>query len=353
MAVSLSSPGSSSSSSFDPYSENVTDSNSQNKSQAGTPGQDDSDVAASSSTVVASSAHSSQFVSRGHRLETPKNVSTAAEITPSATNSTQSRRKRKRGAAGDHPAGTQVSDAQYSSEYDSRHFGVKSQSDSPSSFVDGTKRVKFKDDVKPDFSVDPSMDTIPEDKSKLPREIWQHIFTFLPPVSLGRVLQVNRTFKALLTTGQPELPSGRATLGSLKYVNPIHIWSISRKSFHSSMPRPLSPLSEMDMWKLIRGSSCQFCNKAGSVQSPETPPFESGPGENGVRIIWPLAVRSCGDCLKANCDTVSHTRLLLSLVYCVSFLMRIEKLITFIRKWIFSSPLLCLQFWFLLSPLHS
>ncbi|EFE44111.1 hypothetical protein TRV_01129 [Trichophyton verrucosum HKI 0517] len=303
MAVSLSSPGSSSSSSFDPYSENVTDSNSQNKSQAGTPGQDDSDVAASSSTVVASSAHSSQFVSRGHRLETPKNASTATEITTSATNSTQSRRKRKRGAAGDHPAGTQVSDAQYSSEYDSRHFGVKSQSDSPSSFVDGTKRVKFRDDVKPDFSVDPSMDTIPEDKSKLPREIWQHIFTFLPPVSLGRVLQVNRTFKALLTTGQPELPSGRATPGSLKYVNPVHIWSISRKSFHSSMPRPLSPLSEMDMWKLIRGTSCQFCNKAGSVQSPETSPFESGPGENGVRIIWPLAVRSCGDCLKANCDT--------------------------------------------------
>lgn len=320
MAVSLSSPGSSSSSSFDPYSENVTDSNSRNKSQAGTPGQDDSNVAASSSTVVASSAHSSQLVSRGHRLETPKNV---AELTASATNSAQSRRKRKRGAAGDHPAGIQVSDAQYSSEYDGRHFGVKSQSDSPSSFVDGTKRVKFRDDVKPDFSVDPSMDTIPEDKSKLPREIWQHIFTFLPPVSLGRVLQVNRTFKALLTTGQPELPSGRATPGSLKYVNPVHIWSLSRKSFHSSMPRPLSPLSEMDMWKLIRGSSCQFCNKAGSVQSPETSPFESGPGENGVRIIWPLAVRSCGDCLKANCDTVSHTRLPLSLVYRASFLMRI------------------------------
>lgn len=299
MAVSLSSPGSSSSSSFDPYSENVTDSNSQNKSQAGTPGKDDSDV-------VAPSSHSSQPVSRGHRLETPKKASTTTEITTSATNSTQSRRKRKRGAAADHPAGTQVSDAPYSSEYDSRHFGVKSQADSPSSFVDGTKRVKFKDDIKSDNSADLSMDTIPEDKSKLPREIWQHIFTFLPPVSLGRVLQVNRSFKALLTTGQPELPSGRATPGSLKYANPVHIWSISRKSFHSSMPRPLNPLPEMEMWKLIRGTSCQFCNKTGFVQSPEISPFESGPGENGVRIIWPLAVRSCGECLKTNCDTVSR-----------------------------------------------
>ncbi|KAM5477155.1 hypothetical protein MauCBS54593_000426 [Microsporum audouinii] len=296
MAASLSSPGSSSSSSFDPYSEHVTDTKPQNKSQAGTPGQDDSNVAVSRS-------HSSMSVPRGNRLETPRQASTAADVATSSTNSALSRRKRKRGAAGNHPAGAQVSDAQYSLEYDGRHFGVKSQSDSPSSLADGTKRVKFKDDMLPDHSADQSMNTIPEDKSKLPREIWQHIFTFLPPVSLGRVLQVNRSFKALLTTGQSELPSGRATPGSLKYVNPVHIWSTSRKSFHSGMPRPLSPLSEMDMWKLIRGTSCQFCNKAGSTPSPETSPFESGPGENGVRIIWPLAVRSCGECLRSNCET--------------------------------------------------
>ncbi|KAK2867834.1 hypothetical protein FQN49_003420, partial [Arthroderma sp. PD_2] len=297
MAASLSSPGSSSSSSFDPYSEHVTDPKSQNKSQVGTPGQDDNDVDVSSS-------HSStqpdvpHRVLRGHRLEAPKQTSTAA-----TTNNVQSRRKRKRGAAGNHPAGPRGTDVKYSSEYDGRHFGVKSQSDSPSSSADGTKRVKFRDDMKPDHSADPSVNTIPADKSKLPREIWQHIFTFLPPVSLGRVLQVNRTFKALLTIGQPELPSGCATPGLLKYVNPGHTWSASRKSFNSGMPRPLSPLTELDMWKLVRGTSCQFCNKAGSPPSPDVLPFESGPGENGVRIIWPLAVRSCGECLKSNCET--------------------------------------------------
>lgn len=162
-----------------------------------------------------------------------------------------------------------------------------------------TKRVKFNGNHS-DHS------DIPLDDLKLPGEIWQHIFTFLPPASLGRVLQVNRFFRDLLTADLSELSAKSTTQGLLKYVHSNHIWSLSRKIYHPGMPRPLATLSELDMWRLIRGTACQFCSKAGFISSPDRSIWEAGPGSNGVRIIWPFAVRACGECLQHNCDKVSR-----------------------------------------------
>ncbi|EEP76598.1 predicted protein [Uncinocarpus reesii 1704] len=140
------------------------------------------------------------------------------------------------------------------------------------------------------------------DKIKLPGEIWQYIFTFLPPTSLGCVLQVNRAFKELLTADLTELSAKGATPRSLKYVHPNYIWSSSRKTFHPGMPRPLSTLSELDMWRLVRGTACQFCKKAGFISSSETSMWEGGPGPTGIRIIWPFAARLCAECIQNNCE---------------------------------------------------
>jgi hypothetical protein len=122
---------------------------------------------------------------------------------------------------------------------------------------------------------------------------------------LGRLMRVGKSFELLLRPAQTELPDDHATLGVLKYVHPNSIWATSRKIFHPGMPRPLSSMTELDMWKLVAGTACQFCNKRASSLLPDSAPtWESGPGEDGVRVIWPFRVRACGECLLAHCEKV-------------------------------------------------
>ncbi|EEH43721.2 uncharacterized protein PADG_00010 [Paracoccidioides brasiliensis Pb18] len=141
------------------------------------------------------------------------------------------------------------------------------------------------------------------DGSLLPGEVWQHIFTFLPPTSLGRVLCVNKAFKSLLTPSESELPDFPQTSGVLKYLIPNLIWSVSRRAFYPGMPRPLSFLTELEMWRLVYGNTCQFCGKSSSSSSlTDNTIWEAGPGLGGVRIIWPFGIRACGECIKSKSE---------------------------------------------------
>ena len=141
----------------------------------------------------------------------------------------------------------------------------------------------------------------------LPIEIWQHVFCFVPPVFLGRLLRVNYTFKSLLTpevstqalhqkpnAGAPNLQKGEA------------IWAASRKRFCPGLPKPLRGVNELNMWRLLRGNDCQKCGerKALLTSSDASSPWESGPGKTGVRVIWPFGVRLCGMCLNIHSEKV-------------------------------------------------
>lgn len=139
--------------------------------------------------------------------------------------------------------------------------------------------------------------SLPADMSKLPMEVWHHVFTFLPPVTLGMLLRVNKTFHFHLAPRDMEFLNRSAVYGLLKPLSSNSIWSASRKAFHPGIPRPLADMTELEMWKLIGGTSCQFCGKSVSGSLSESLPWESGPGANGVRIIWPFGVRTCGACL--------------------------------------------------------
>ncbi|OJD19774.1 hypothetical protein AJ78_00273 [Emergomyces pasteurianus Ep9510] len=139
--------------------------------------------------------------------------------------------------------------------------------------------------------------------SMLPGEIWQHIFTFLPPTSLGRILCVNKTYKSLLTPSDAEVSVFPQTSGLLKYLNPNSVWSVSRRAFHPGMPRPLLFLTELEMCKLIYGINCQFCGKPSSCSpSADGTVWEAGPGPDGVRIIWPFGIRACGECTQVKSE---------------------------------------------------
>ncbi|MCJ1351859.1 MAG: hypothetical protein MMC33_001843 [Icmadophila ericetorum] len=139
--------------------------------------------------------------------------------------------------------------------------------------------------------------------SMLSSQIWQHVFCFVPPVFLGRLLRVNRSFNALLTNKELSIPRAE---GSLQHVSPESIWQASRKRFAPGLPRPLRELNELDMWRLLRGSDCQVCGEKKTLLTTHgsTNPWNSGPGSNGVRVIWPFGIRTCADCLRVRTEKV-------------------------------------------------
>lgn len=145
----------------------------------------------------------------------------------------------------------------------------------------------------------------------LPLSIWESVCRYLPPNSLGNLLQVNRVFHWFLTMTSPK--PGGGTISK----EPFHkatekIWIMARRRYHPHLPRPLHGYRELDMWRLIGGSRCQFC-----VSSTDVSPISSYCHvENSltcqeldrVDIYWPLAVRSCRKCLGKQFATVCRSQ---------------------------------------------
>jgi hypothetical protein len=142
----------------------------------------------------------------------------------------------------------------------------------------------------------------------LPAAILQHIFTFTDPVTLGRLLRVNRLFRSLLDPDQP-LPqtNGSTQTGRLAVRKQNSVWAISRRLNLPGFPKPMDSMTEIEAWRLLRGSLCQYCGKKSMHPTPfsQTDPFNCGPGLDNVRSIWPFRVRSCGSCLRSRLIEVS------------------------------------------------
>ncbi|KAJ3572773.1 hypothetical protein NPX13_g4932 [Xylaria arbuscula] len=153
--------------------------------------------------------------------------------------------------------------------------------------------------LKPDKSVACSSQSSP-DTWRLCAEVWQHIFTFLPPRMLGRLLSINKYLHSLLNTSSDRTST----------LKPEVIWQLSRRRFCPSMPTPLRGLTELQMWQL----SCQRCQFCGTTdQLSPTSPFDLPNNQHkhaGPRPVWPFALRSCGPCLSKR--TVKEVDLLLS-----------------------------------------
>ncbi|EQK99009.1 F-box domain containing protein [Ophiocordyceps sinensis CO18] len=149
----------------------------------------------------------------------------------------------------------------------------------------------------------------------LPAEIWQRIFSLLPPKTLGCLMAVNRHFHECLdpcspvedNVSQPRHDS-RFTLPPLK---PDAIWQASRRLFWPHMPGPLKGRSEIDMWRLCCTRFCQFCGtreRPGSENTQDR--WHRGPGAKGVSPVFPLFLVTCGRCLSEN--TLKEVHIFLS-----------------------------------------
>lgn len=131
---------------------------------------------------------------------------------------------------------------------------------------------------------------------RLPTDIWQRVFMLLPPAVLCRCLRVCKDFNHMLTA--TKAPQGQQKdKSTARIVDSEAIWTHSRKIFFPQLPRPLRQHTELEMLKLVGGQNCQFCGKA-PVASPATSVFNCGPGTDGVRVIFPFGVRTCGPCIE-------------------------------------------------------
>jgi hypothetical protein len=135
---------------------------------------------------------------------------------------------------------------------------------------------------------------------RLPIEMWQQVFLYLSPAMLCRCLRVCTSFNRFLTqattNAQPSVSNERGS--KVCTIDSEAIWTHSRRAFYPRMPRPLAQCSELAMLRLMAGSRCQFCDRV-PVASPATTPFNTGPGPDGCRVIWPFGIRSCGKCLES------------------------------------------------------
>ncbi len=174
----------------------------------------------------------------------------------------------------------------------------------------GPKRARIDESLPAQSSGAGTVPSIPPDRSHLPGELWQYVFTFLQPRSFGRLMCVNKAFYNLLAPGGV-LPAAQiAKHGALTMIDQEQLWSLSRRGFFPGMPRPLFSRSEHGTWKLIRGNGCEFCAKTNTniVPPVSTSPWAAGPGNDYVRVIWPFAVRSCGNCLRGRLQKVCFRR---------------------------------------------
>lgn len=150
------------------------------------------------------------------------------------------------------------------------------------------------------------------DRSRMPAEIWNRIFTFCPPRTLGKLLFVNRLFNAYLDPSsvvQCKRPEP-LSVGFLSVLKPNSIWQASRRRFWPGMPIPLKDKSELYMWQLCCSTSCQHCGfkPIEPQQNDASDPWQSGPGKDGVALIWAFATRSCGACLLSKSTKVCSER---------------------------------------------
>lgn len=139
----------------------------------------------------------------------------------------------------------------------------------------------------------------------MPAGVVQTIFSYLDPATLGRLICVNRRFQALL---DPKLPLPSDQIFRYEYNDhsfqmdlcPVRsqdsIWTISRRRYAPSMPKPVEGLSERELFALAFGTLCQLCGHK-SPRGSRKFTWHPVRGESSVCTLWPFKIRSCMQCL--------------------------------------------------------
>ncbi|EXV01205.1 F-box-like domain protein [Metarhizium robertsii] len=143
--------------------------------------------------------------------------------------------------------------------------------------------------------------------SRLPAEAWHHVFTFVPPRTLGSLMLVNKQFNSYLDPSSGFKSTrvlGTSDTRSLPRLESDAIWQASRRLFWPRMPAALEGRSELEMWRLCCSRVCQFCKfRDDSAADISGDQWRRGPGAKGVSPVFPFFIVSCGRCLRAKSTT--------------------------------------------------
>lgn len=167
-----------------------------------------------------------------------------------------------------------------------------------------SKRLRLEEAIN---ASQPASKPIVPSVTDLPPEILQQIFSFVHPITLGRLLPVCKLFNTLLNPVKA-LPAPSPGVKSVSLRKQNDIWTRSRNIHLQGYPRPMDNMTEIETWRLLRVRRCQFCHRK-ARRSPtflNTTPWNGGPGPDDVRTIWPFRIRSCGTCLEPRLIMVSR-----------------------------------------------
>lgn len=133
----------------------------------------------------------------------------------------------------------------------------------------------------------------------LPDALLQHIFSYVDPVALARLIGTSKRLNLLLDSrlklarSNDELANNVYTLRSQD-----SIWHISRRRYLPTMPKPMKGLSDRAQLALTFNSTCQYCGKGSVPANPGTSnPWKAGPGKLASRAVWPFRIRGCSACI--------------------------------------------------------
>jgi hypothetical protein len=141
----------------------------------------------------------------------------------------------------------------------------------------------------------------------LPSEIWHLVLKYCTPKVLGLLQSINKDFNTWLTEPSPSNDSDLPTTGC-DSTSANDIWRMSRNRYFKGIPGPLTGLSELRMWQIALGRTCQYCGSSGSQDLGwSSGKWRRGPGAEGVSPIWQFHLRSCGQCLQLNTVKASNS----------------------------------------------
>lgn len=140
---------------------------------------------------------------------------------------------------------------------------------------------------------------------RFPPELWQQVFLRMSPAMLARCLSLSKKINYYLTSLKGAQFVPKKDQRKVRVLDSDFVWAEARKNYFPNLPRPLRGHNELSMLQLIAGKNCQFCNKPPVPSPAPAGVFNAGPGANGVRVIWPFGIRTCGSCWEQHTLKVS------------------------------------------------
>ncbi|KAF4553599.1 Hypothetical protein D9617_6g093300 [Elsinoe fawcettii] len=156
----------------------------------------------------------------------------------------------------------------------------------------------------------PSNPSPPKVKPELivtPEPFLQHVFSYLNPVDIRACHDTCQTFRKCITTTQANINDDKSVLPAMSGDD---IWQASWELHANDFPAILDGVSAKRMIELLSSDRCESCGTQPTTLPERKSFWNTGPGQNGTRVIWQFQARMCGNCFEQ--ETIMDVELIVS-----------------------------------------